>query len=234
MVPTVDEYEIEEVLDVLYDTCDMSLIREILIIYAKKTPPEYLDWLRNTIKKYNGPPISLVLQPGKGLGDAMYHGSMIASGSHVQILASDTENDPADVGKMAKLAYEHPDHIITTSRRLNKELLSDYPAYKKPFNVLFNTGLRVLFATKETDITYLYQCTPVKYIRAHKYPEDKTAFIMETALLTSIKKYPYIEIPSRVGKRKSGESSSDLKYYFHFLTRALKIFWDVRICGKDF
>jgi len=228
VIPTIDEEQVKDVIKCIADTCVPSDIAEIVVVYSKKTTEEFKEYLKSLKELF--PELLLLAeeQPLSGPGDAAFYGCCKASGTHVVILGADMENDPNDISKMIALAKTVPDTIIKASRRLKKETFENYPKIKKVFNVAFQKLICTAFSSKQTDITYAYQLTPTRYLRQYPFMPDHRAFAIELALLPELYNIPYIEIPSSVGRRTSGRSHTDFKYYMGYLITGAKIFYHTR------
>lgn len=224
VIPTIDEPQITDVIASILNTCDPADIAGVIAVYGRQTPPEHAAFLQSLQNRFPQISVSALLQPGFGPGDAAFAGCAAAKGTHAVILGADMENDPNDISRMIALAKTDPARIIKASRRLKKETFADYPKVKKVFNVLFQWMMRTAFSSKQTDITYAYQLTPMKYLREYDFLPDHGAFAIELALLPEIYGVPYTEIPSAVSRRASGRSHTDLKYYFGYLFTAIRIY----------
>ena len=224
VIPTIDELQIKDVIGSILNTNDAEDIAEIIVVYSKKTTPDFISYLDSLKSMFPKTLIRTEVQPGSGPGDAAFFGCERAVGTHAVILGADMENDPNDICKMAAIAKKDPDVIVKASRRLKKETFENYPKFKKIFNVAFQKLISAAFSSKQTDITYAYQLTPIKYIRENEFLPDHRAFAIELALLPETKNLPYIEIPSCVGRRTSGKSHTDLKYYMGYLITGAGIY----------
>ncbi|MCH5199214.1 MAG: glycosyltransferase [Oscillospiraceae bacterium] len=228
VIPTIDEEQIRDVISVILSTCNSTDIKEIIIIYSKITPPDFIEYLLCLKDAFPKVKIIIEEQPNSGPGDAAFFGCSIAGGTHVVILGADMENDPGDICKMIELAKNSPDTIIKASRRLKKETFENYPKIKKIFNVAFQKLICAAFSSNQTDITYAYQLTPANYLKKFGFMPDHGAFAIELALLPELYNIPYIEIPSRVGRRTSGKSHTNFKYYLGYLITGAKIYYHAR------
>lgn len=225
IIPTIDEKEdIREVIGIILDTCKKEDICDIGLIYSHRSDEEFISYLESFRAKYPDTVFNIACQPGKGVGDAVRYGISLSRGSHITMIGADMENDPHDIAVMAKLSKEHPDHVITGSRNLAKGGFSEYPKTKILANMAFQLVLRILFSTKGSDVTYLFQSTPAHIVKEHNFlcPE---AFVLELALLQETKKLPTIEFPSKVYKRKHGSSHLTFRYHLGFMKATFRIFF---------
>ncbi len=224
LILTVEEATIGDVIGAVCENCDLSLLEEVLVVYSKRSSAEYVGFLQTLDARFPGLRVRVCCQPGSGTGDALYYGFSEARGTHVITAASDAETNPADIGAMLSMAARYPDRIVTASRRLQPGGLRQYPLWKKLFGYLFQTLLKVLFRSRQTDITFPFQCTPVEVFRGYAFSPDHSAFVLELALQPELSGVPFTEIPSSLGKRKDGVSHTTLRYYFGFLKAALGLY----------
>ena len=122
-----------------------------------------------------------------------------------------------DIRKMIDLAKENGDRIITASRRLPMGSFGNYPKIKYVLNRLFNLSARLLLGSRQTDLSFPYQCIPTRYIQQHDFIKSCDAVMLELCFLPVLDGYDFCEIPSRLYDRKSGRSSSGFRYYLRYL-----------------
>lgn len=224
IIPTIDEKEdIKEVIGIILDTCEKGDISDIGLIYSPRSDEEFVRYLESFREKYPDTVFNIACQPGKGVGDAVRYGISLSRGSHITMIGADMENDPHDIAVMARLSKQHPRHIITGSRNLIKGCFSEYPKGKILINRAFQLVLKILFKTKGSDVTYLFQSTPAHIIKEHSFlcPD---AFVLELALLQETERLPAIEFPSKVYRRKHGSSHLTFRYHVGFMKATFKIF----------
>lgn len=225
IIPTIDEIEdVKEVVSIILSTCKKEDISDISLIYSPFSDDGFVNYLHSLKELYPDTVFNIACQPGRGVGDAVRYGITLSRGSHIVMIGADMENDPHDISVMARLSKEHPDKIITGSRNLHKEGFSEYPRIKTVINRAFQLFLKIFFRTKGTDVTYLFQSTPIDIIKEHKFlcPE---AFVLELALLAETKKLPSIEFPSKVYRRQHGSSHLTFRYYLGFIKAVFRIFF---------
>lgn len=207
----------------IYASCRHEDIAEIKLIHNDRSEKEYVAYLHTFKELFPEVDIQVIRQSSPGIGAAVYEGFCSASGDHVVAIGADMENDPCDIAKMAELAKLHPHAIITASRRLNKGDFSAYPFVKRCCNILFQQALHIMFGTKQSDITYLFQCTPKELLYQYDFSDSVNTFILALALLPEIYDIPFYEFPSKVGRREHGESHLTLNYYFGFVKEVVCI-----------
>lgn len=225
IIPTVDETEsIAKTIDEIAGSCVPGDIREILIVYAGISSVEHIRAMQSLVPRYPELHVSVLPQPGKGLGDALYFGCTAASGSHFLMLGADRENDTSVIPEFISLASSHPDTVITSSRKKTKDGMREYSALKHLLSNIFDILMKIFFSSRQTDVTYAYQITPKRYFDEYRFMEDHNAFVLELALMTDIMKLPFIEVPTRISRRTEGVSHSGASYYLRFIPAAIKLF----------
>lgn len=224
VIPTIDEIEdVREVVRVILTSCRKEDICDIALIYAPFSEKSFAEHLVSISESYPDITFNIACQKGKGVGDAVQCGIAMSKGSHITMIGADMENDPADLAVMIKMSKETPECIITGSRRLSPEGFREYPKIKTVLNLAFQLVLKVLFHTRGSDVTYLFQSTPAHIIKEHKFmcPE---AFVLELALLAETERLPFREFPSKVCKRRHGSSHLTFKYHIGFMKATFRIF----------
>lgn len=223
LIPAVDELEIQDVIAAIDQGLDSDSIKETLIVLPKHATQRYRSFLQRLSEEFVHMNFRFITQKGKGIGDALYTGFFTASGTHVLMIASDLENDPADAIRMISISKKHPDCIISASRRLAENGFCNYPRIKLVFNEIFFHFIRVLFHSKQTDPTYLFQCAPRSLQKQIQFSEDHSCFVLEFAFLPEMQGIRYIEVPSVVGNRKSGKTHMHFNDYYLLMKGALKL-----------
>ena len=227
IIPAVAEKEVRDVVTSVIANCSAEDLEAFDIVIGEKSTEEYVRFLEALRAEVSPVQVRILRQPGRGLGDAVHFGIMSAEGSHTVILGADMENDPADIAYMISRAKERPDTVITASRRLKKGCFSDYPRLKRFLNDLFCLGLKILFRSKQTDITYAYQIAPTALLQSlHFAPEASyNNLMLDIGLLPELTGSPFEEFPSVVGRRKSGDSNVSAKYYFRLIGGVIRLFF---------
>lgn len=231
VIPTIDEIEdVKEVVSVILNSCKKEDICDIALIYAPFSEKSFVEHLYTIKDTYPDIAFNICCQSGKGVGDAVQCGIKMSKGSHITMIGADMENDPADLAVMIELSKQYPDHIITGSRRLTRDGFSEYPKIKTILNLCFQLVLKILFNTKGSDVTYLFQSTPAHIIKEHEFicPE---AFVLELALLAETENLPFREFPSKVCRRKHGASHLTFRYHIGFMKATFRIF--LRTKGRE-
>lgn len=224
IIPTIDEYEdIKTVVGLIYESCVHEDLAEIMLVYNDRSTDNYIEYLHSLSVLFPEVDIKPVKQKRPGIGAAVYEAFNAAAGDHLTAIGADMENDPRDIAAMLEIAKLHPDAIVTASRRLRKGDFSAYPPVKRFFNIAFQEMIHILIGTKQSDITYLFQCTPKKLLSEYDFSDSVDTFILALALLPETNDIPFYEIPSKVGKREHGSSHLKIGYYAGFLKQVLKL-----------
>ena len=234
IIPTVDETQaIAGTVEIIDGIVSPDEIREMIIIYSNRSDESHISALHELQSRYPALKIRVIPQKDSGLGNALYYGCSEARGSHFFIAGADMENEITDLRKMLDLSKKNPDAVISTSRKLTEDGFAEYPRYKRVLSDIFEFAVHILFATRQTDITYAYQITPKEYFNAFDFSENHSAFVLELALMTELCGYRFIEIPTKIHRRKEGISHSSVTYYVRFIGTALRMFIKHRLKRKN-
>ena len=207
----------------IYQTCSHKDIAEIKLIHDDRSTEDYIFFLRSLQEDYPEMKIEVIRQKRPGIGAAVYDGFYAATGDYVTAIGADMENDPRDIAAMIAMAKLHPGAVVTASRRLRRGDFSEYPSVKRFFNIAFQTLLRLLIHTKQSDITYMFQCTPKELLYRYDFSDSVDTFILALALLPEIYDIPFYEIPSKVSMRQHGQSHLTVQYYAGFLREVFRM-----------
>ena len=180
----------------IYGSCRHEDVAEIKLIHNDDSTDNYIAYLRSF--------------------QALYP-------DYVTAIGADMENDPRDIAAMIAMAKQHPGAIITASRRLRRGDFAEYPTVKHFFNIAFQTLLHLLIHTKQSDITYMFQCTPKELLYRYDFSDSVNTFILALALLPEMYDIPFYEIPSKVSTRKHGKSHLSIRYFVGFLKEVLRL-----------
>ena len=207
----------------IYQACSHEDIAEIKLIHDDRSTEDYISFLCALQPEFPEMKIEVIRQEKPGIGAAVYEGFYSATGDYVTAIGADMENDPRDIAAMIAMAKLHPGAVITASRRLRRGDFAEYPAIKRFFNLAFQTVLRVLLRTKQSDITYMFQCTPKELLYQYDFSDSVNTFILALALLPEMYDIPFYEIPSKVSTRKHGKSHLSIRYFVGFLKEVLRL-----------
>ena len=127
-------------------------VAEILIVTCGKTTEPALAVCRDLVSQHPSL-IRCHTQERPFLGGAMRDAFEWASGSHVLMMASDLETDPAtvkDLVSMARLGYD----IVTATRWAPTGGFHGYNPLKYRLNLVFQKTLGLLYGAALSDLTY--------------------------------------------------------------------------------
>lgn len=227
IIPTIDEREdIENVISVIINTCKAENLSEFIIIYSRASSDEYVEYLKKLPMIFPGTVFNIFMQKHPGLNAAIYEGYATAEGSHITAIGADGENIPTDISRMLEIVKHHPDTIVTCSRKLHKNNWKTYGLIKSFFNNVYQELFHLIFRTKQTDVTYLFQCTPSFVFQEYDFSLHIDNFIISLALLPEIYNIPLIEISTQVGKRQHGSSHASARYYWQYLIGTIKLIFN--------
>lgn len=118
LLPAMDEtYSLEKTVDTIVRQCDVSDIAEIILLLCDKTAQETKVVASALVNKYSDKiHIYIHMQKLPFVGGAIREGINLAKGSHVIMMSSDLETDPALIPIFIEKSREFPDRIITASR----------------------------------------------------------------------------------------------------------------------
>jgi hypothetical protein len=147
----------------------------------------------------------------------------LARASHVLLLASDLETDPADAAKMIAESKKDPNKIICTSRWMIKGSFSGYNPVKLVSNWAFQKFFGTLYGTRLTDMTFGYRLFPTKVVQAIKWEELRHPFFFETIIKPIRLGVPVMEVPTKWVPRSEGESHNSFFRNFEYFRPGLKV-----------
>jgi len=188
---------------------------QILIVVCDRTKAESMQTV-DGIKDQLGSLATVHHQRLPFLGGAMREAFDLARGSHVIMMASDLETDPADVRHLIAEARKRPDAIITASRWRSGHF-EGYSRIKLVANWIFQRIFAVLYQTTLSDLTYGYRLFPVALVQSIKWEELRHPFLFETLVKPLRLGVPVIEISTSWKARNEGESQNTfLRNFLYF------------------
>ena len=101
------------------------------------------------------PNVRVVLQEGRGKGDALRLGFAAATGDIIVMLDADGSTDPAEVGAFVRRLRDGAD-FVKGSRFLQGSGTADISAFRQLGNGVFTLMVRVLFGGRFSDLCYGY------------------------------------------------------------------------------
>ena len=151
------------------------------------------------------PDIRVVLQSGKGKGDALACGFAAARGDIIVMLDADGSTDPAEMPRFVEALLDGAD-FAKGSRFMSGAGSADITPLRRLGNRVLNGTVNVLFGTRYTDLCYGYnafwaRCLPHMNVTC-------SGFEVETLINVRIAKagLRVTEVPSFEAERLHGES----------------------------
>ncbi|MGA2270462.1 MAG: glycosyltransferase family 2 protein [Bryobacteraceae bacterium] len=195
-------------------------ITEILIVACQRTTPAALAVAEDLGRQHAGL-IQVRFQQRPFLGGAIRDAFEWASGSHVLMMASDLETDPATVKELIAKAKDGYD-IVTATRWKGEGGFRGYNPFKRFLNGVFQTIFRVFYGTTLSDLTYGFRIFKKQWVKTIAWEELRHAFLLETMLKPLRLGARVIEIPSAWRARTEGGSHNPFWENFVYFRIAFK------------
>jgi glycosyltransferase involved in cell wall biosynthesis len=212
---------LEESVNILLETCDANILKEVIIVVSKNASEECLKTIENLKRPTSNINITSFVQKEPGLGRAIHEAMRKASGSHVVYLTADGDTDPYLIADMVRLSKEKPRAIVLASRWAKGGGFEGYGFINKWLNRTFNLMVQVVYITRLSDLTYAYRLAPTDLSLSVKWDSPSSSVGLETNLRMLRLGYEFIELPAVWKVRKEGKSSNSffnklgyLKYVF--------------------
>jgi glycosyltransferase involved in cell wall biosynthesis len=222
ILPVLNEiHSLRETVNVIESTCSPNDIREYIIVVCERTTVEALKTCEE-IRMRISHKCSIHYQKLPFIGGAVREAFDLARGSHVVMMSSDLETDPALIQTFIKLSKEHPDSIITASRWARGGTFVGYHPVKLAANFLFQKIFSLMYGTALSDLTYAYRIFPTALVRRIRWEELKHPFFLETVLKPLRLGVEVIEIPGTWKARTEGESINPFMNNFAYFKPAFR------------
>jgi glycosyltransferase involved in cell wall biosynthesis len=203
-------------------------VHEIAIIVADRTLPETRA-VAQELQSQGIRPIRIHQQQRPGIGGALQEGFALASGSHVMLMASDLETDPALVPEFIACMQEGRWDIVAGSRWLKGAGFDGYGYAKQGLNRLFQAGCRLLYGARLTDFTYAYRLYRRESLQGLRWEETGYAFLLECLLKPLRLGASVTEVPCRWRARREGRSGNSFGQMAHYASTA----WRIRRMARE-
>jgi glycosyltransferase involved in cell wall biosynthesis len=222
VLPVLNEtYSLTQTVDTIL-LSSKPYLREFLIVIADRTSPESLAAI-NALSARLGTLIVVHRQNLEFLGGAMREAFDLARGSHVIMMASDLETDPALVPILIAGAQQSPDSIVTVTRWRKGGGFEGYNPIKLIANGLFQRIFSLLYRTNLSDMTYAYRIFPTKLVQAIKWEELRHPFLFETLIKPLRLGVSVTEIPGLWRARTEGVSQNTFMRNFEYLRIGFRV-----------
>jgi len=226
ILPVIDETtSLRKTVDIILaeNAADVS---EILIITCKKTTEAALAVCDELVRE--NPCVQARTQTRPFLGGAMRDAFEFASGSHVLMMASDLETDPATVKDLIEAARQGCD-IATATRWVQKDSFHGYNPLKHAMNLVFQKTFALLYGVSLSDLTYGFRIFKTELVKKIEWEELRHAFLLETLLKPLRLGARVVEVPTVWRKREEGISHNQLIQHFAYF----RIGFKTRFRGKQ-
>ncbi|HXP51419.1 MAG TPA: glycosyltransferase family 2 protein [Bacteroidia bacterium] len=222
ILPVINEtFSLKQTIDIIA-TETIGVTKEYIIVVCEKTLPASRTTIKELQTEY-GDQIVVLEQKLPFLGGAIRDAFSISTGSHVIIMSSDLETNPAQVKELIALSEQNPEKIITTSRWKQKGGFKGYNPVKLGLSWVFQKFFSALYHTHLTDMTYGYRIFPATLIRSIHWEELRHPFVFETIIKPLKLGVDVIEIPTNWEARKEGESQNTFLRNFEYFRIGLKV-----------
>ncbi len=223
-----EEYRLSVVFCAVNETCSLNEVYNKISSYGSAS--EYLFVLsRNasascfeTVKEIcKNESCSCIVQKQDGLGCAIREGMESVNGTHMIFWPADDGMETASFPEMVALSKLNPDAIVTVSRWLKKDGMSDYGKIRKMVNFISQKMFAFLYRSDLTDFTNPTQIAPVALYRKIRWQGKGFDLIPEMIFKPLKIGCRFIEVPCKNLKRQEGSSNSRflelVKYYYVIL-----------------
>lgn len=221
LLPVINETEsLRTTVEVVEADC-RSNVREFILSVCGKTTGESFAICEEYSKAQ---PDRFVLHQQKlpFIGGALREAFELARGSHVVMMASDLETDPATVKELIAEAKKSPEAIITTSRWMKGGGFVGYNKIKLVSNYIFQKIFSILYGVNLTDMTYGFRILPTKLVQAIAWEELRHPFFFETMIKPLRLGVAVKEIPTPWRARVEGESQNSFFRNFSYFGPGFK------------
>lgn len=221
ILPVLDEtLSLEQTVDVVVSE-NRGFLAQILVIVCERTTPEALAVCRKVTDAY--PTLAQIrFQRRPFLGGAIRDGFDWATGTHVLMMASDLETEPASVKDLIAKATEGYD-IVTATRWSSSGGFRGYQPLKYVLNWMFQQCFRLLYGTALSDLTYGFRIFKAKLVKEIAWEEFRHPFLLETILKPLRLGASVAQVPTVWSMREQGVSHNSFLQTFLYLRPALKI-----------
>jgi glycosyltransferase involved in cell wall biosynthesis len=209
ILPAINEtISFKKTVDIITATCNPKDVCEYFIVLCDRSTSECVKTAEAIRDSQKDIEVIIYYQQRPFVGPAMQEAFDRVRGSHVIMMSTDMETDPAIIRRFIELEKKKPEGIVTASRWIRGGGFSGYSKLKYILNFIFQKILAIIFLTSCTDLTYGYRIFPTDLVRSINWEETKHPFFLETALKPLRLKVPFTEIPVKWVARIEGESQN--------------------------
>ncbi len=209
ILPVVTETEsLDETVRMLRETSDDD-IAEVLVVVCDRTTPESMVRCKALEDEF-GDRYRLHHQKLPFLGGAMREAFDLATASHVIMMSTDLETDPAIVPSFIEISRQKPDAIVTASRWAAGGGFTGYGRTRVALNWVFQHATSLIYRSPLTDATFGYRLFPTKLVQAIRWEGLRHEFLLETVLKPLRLGVEVVEVPTLWRPREDGESQNSV------------------------
>ena len=221
ILPVIDETEsLRKTVEIVVAE-NQAHIAEILLVVCKATTPAALAQCHALEAAWPGL-VQVREQKRKFLGGAMQDAFEWAKGSHVLMMASDLETDPATVKDLIAGAQQGAD-IVTANRWLHGGSFDGYSPLKWALNWVFQRLMQALYLTPLSDLTYGFRIFKTNWVKNTAWEELRHPFLLETIIKPLRLGAVVTEVPTTWRSRTEGESHNTFWRNFEYFRIALRV-----------
>ncbi|MEX2682397.1 MAG: glycosyltransferase [Candidatus Sigynarchaeota archaeon] len=195
---------------------------EVIIIVSPRSSERTVTICKNLAQTRNG--VRFFFQKANpGLGRAVREGLKRASGTHILMIDSDGEMEPADAVKMiAKIEATGCDMVVG-SRWIKGGGVEGYNSIKYVMNRGFQIFFKFLFFTKLHDLTLGFKLLSRKIVDHVKFQSNFHDIALETTIKPICYGFKAEEVPIIWRRRKTGHSKNSIFNNLRYLIRAVLV-----------
>jgi glycosyltransferase involved in cell wall biosynthesis len=216
ILPAIDEtWSLRETLTRI-ESANGADVLQYLIVVCRMTTPACREVAEALAAELPGR-VQLLEQRLPFLGGAVRDGFDAAKGTHVIMMSSDLETDPATVPLLIAESRQHPTAIITATRWKGGTNFEGYDPLKLVLNKIFQGFFALLYRVRLSDLTFAYRIFPADLVRSIRWEELKHPFLFETIVKPLRLGVEVVEVPSTWRVRTEGVSHNTfLTNFFYF------------------
>jgi glycosyltransferase involved in cell wall biosynthesis len=221
LLPVVDETDaLRQTMEILLRE-DRVYLHEVLILTGKPTTAEAWAVCREIESNYPGF-VRIIEQKLPRLGGAMRAGFDAATGSHVLMMASDLETEPATVLPMIEAALDGAD-IVTATRWTRRGAIKGYQPLKFVLNWIFQHLVGAAYGTHLSDLTFGFRMFRSEWVKKIRWEEVGHPFLLETVLKPLRLGARVVEVPTTWRPRPEGVSHNGFFRNFVYFRIAFRV-----------
>jgi glycosyltransferase involved in cell wall biosynthesis len=222
IVPATDEtYSLEETVVRILAIFPERPVDIIVVTSLKLTTAACRDTIKKLRERYHETLVSFD-QKRPGIGGAVQDAFGRAKNDYVVLMASDLETDPDILPELIGKLDDGYD-ISVASRWNGGARFSGYRPIKLILNFFFQFGLRVLYFTPLSDLTYAYRAYRREVVRHVRWDETRFPFFLESILKPLRLGYRITEIAAPWKARTEGVSHATNAQIWAYVLTALRI-----------